>query len=152
MKETVKDYLKMVFSEFQLITVILLTIMGVLKLIALISGDSVDPFPWSFPLQIIGVSLPTALCCGVFISNHELNKNEFITRVVIHFILCSSIVLCEGYFFQWWGSIGGLITVGVIFLIIYASVWAISNANDKKNSERINNALHNVKTKEDIKE
>lgn len=152
MKETLKGYFKMVFAEFQLITLILVFLIGLLKLIAFLQNGNEYALPWAFPLQIIGVTLPTALCCFVFISGHELSKNEFITRVVIHFILCCSIVLGEGYLFQWWDSIEGMVVVGVIFLIIYASVWIVSNAKDKKNSERINAALHNVKAEENKKE
>ena len=45
-----------------------------------------------------------------------------------------------------------MITVGIIFIIIYVSVWVITTIVDKKNSDNINKALHNVKVKEDTKE
>ena len=149
-----KDYIKNIFKEvvtqFQLITVFLLFLLGMLGFISyLTNGDSATTFDWVFPFQVFGISIPTSLCTLVFMSKHELTKNEFITRCVIHLILLLVIVFGEGFLFKWWREPEGMITVGVIFIIIYIAVWAITTIIDKKNSDSINKALHNVKVKED---
>ena len=149
-KGYIKNIFKEVVTQFQLITVFLLFLLGLLGFISyLTNGDSATTFDWVFPFQILGVSIPTSLCTLVFMSKHELTKGEFITRCVIHLILLLVIVFGEGFLFKWWREPEGMITVGVIFIIIYIAVWAITTIIDKKNSDSINKALHNVKVKED---
>ena len=152
-KETLVNGLKFAVREFQLITVILLFLMGVMGFISYLNyGPETTYFDWVFPFQVLGISIPTSLCSFVFVSRHELTKNEFITRCVIHLVLLLVIVFGEGFLFHWWSEPSGMITVGVIFIIIYVSVWVITTLVDKKNSDNINKALHNVKVKEDAKE
>ena len=152
-KETLKSGLKLVVSQFQLITVILLFLLGTLGFISYLNnGDIADTFDCFFPFQVFGISIPTSLCSFIFVSKHELTKKEFITRCVIHLILLLAIVYGEGFLFHWWSEPSGMIIVGIIFTIIYVSVWVITTLVDKKSSDNINKALHNVKVKEDSKE
>jgi hypothetical protein len=149
-KETLVNGLKFAVREFQLITVILLFLMGVMGFISYLNyGPETTYFDWIFPFQVLGVSIPTSLCSFVFVSRHELSKREFLTRCVIHLILLLIIVFGEGFLFKWWREPSGMITVGIIFIIIYVSVWVITTLVDKKSSDNINKALHNVKIKED---
>jgi hypothetical protein len=149
-KETLVNGLKFAVREFQLITVILLFLMGVMGFISYLNyGPETTYFDWIFPFQVLGVSIPTSLCSFVFVSRHELSKREFLTRCVIHLILLLVIVFGEGFLFKWWREPSGMITVGIIFIIIYVSVWVITTLVDKKSSDNINKALHNVKIKED---
>jgi len=150
MKETFKQTSKMVFNHFLLITTILLFMMGLLKLACYLAGDNMDPLPWIFPLQVIGVSLPTALCSYVYMGKKELTKNQFLVRCTIHFILLIAIVLGEGFAFEWYGdNITGIIPVIIIFFIIYVCVWVITSIKDKRSSDNINKALHNIKQQEE---
>ena len=152
-KETLVNGLKFAVREFQLITVILLFLMGIMGFISYLNnGPESTYFDWVFPFQVLGVSIPTSLCSFVFVSRHELSKREFLTRCVIHLILLLVIVFGEGFLFKWWREPSGMITVGIIFIIIYVSVWVITTLVDKKSSDNINKALHNVKVKEDSKE
>ena len=149
-KETLKSGLKLVVSQFQLITVILLFLLGTLGFMSYLNnGPESTYFDWLFPFQVLCISIPTSLCSFVFVSRHELSKREFLTRCVIHLILLLVIVFGEGFLFKWWREPSGMITVGIIFIIIYVSVWVITTLVDKKSSDNINKALHNVKVKED---
>ena len=62
-KETLKSGLKLVVSQFQLITVILLFLLGTLGFISYLNnGALADTFDWFFPFQVFGISIPTSLC------------------------------------------------------------------------------------------
>ena len=149
-KEFIKEAFKDVITQFQLITVLLLFLLGMLGFISyLANGDIAQSFDWVFPFQVFGISIPTSLCTLVFMSKHELTKNEFIVRCVIHLVLLLVIVFGEGFLFKWWREPSGIIIVAIIFIIIYVGVWIITTMIDKKHSDSINKALHNVKVKED---
>ena len=149
-REYIKTAFKEVVMQFQLITVLLLFLLGILGFISYLNnGDIAASFDWVFPFQVFGISLPTSFCSLVFLSKHELTKKEFIVRCIVHLLLLLVIVFGEGFLFKWWSEPSGMITVAIIFIIIYVVVWVITTLIDKKNSDRINKALHNVKVKED---
>ena len=92
-KEILKSGLKLVASQFQLITVILLFLLGTLGFLSYLNnGVIAGTFDWFFPFQVFGISIPTSLCSIIFVSRHELSKKEFITRCIIHLIMLLAIV------------------------------------------------------------
>lgn len=145
MKNNFKEMLYMAERQIMQITISLLACLGFMRLFV---GDF-DAWNWYFPFQIIGISVPTGFCTFIFYSNKELNRKQFLIRVVIHFIAVVSIVLLEGFFFSWWNNLPGMLLVLLIFACVYVSVWLASLFGDKKDSERINNALKNRNNSKD---
>lgn len=145
MKNNFKEMLYMAERQIMQITISLLACLGFMRLFV---GDF-DTWNWYFPFQIIGISVPTGFCTLIFCSNKELNRKQFLIRVVIHFIAVVSIVLLEGFFFSWWNNLPGMLLVLLIFACVYVSVWLASLFGDKKDSERINNALKNRNNSKD---
>lgn len=145
MKNNIKEMLYMVERQIMEITISLLVCLGFMKLFT----GSFESWSWYFPFQIIGISVPTGLCAFIFYNKKELNRKQFLIRVVIHFFALISIVLLEGYIFSWWTNIGGMLLVLLIFACVYASVWIASMFGDKKDSEKINKALKNRNSSKD---
>lgn len=133
----IKEAFYMVESQIMRITIALLACIAFMKLFT----GSYEPWDWYFPFQILGVSIPTGLCSFIFYSKVELNRKQFLLRVVIHFFAIISIVLGEGYFFSWWDSPLGMLIVLLVFFCVYAAVWIATSIWDKRDSQRINAAL-----------
>ena len=93
--------------------------------------------------QIIIVSFVTALSCIILYSKNELNKKQFLIRVVINYITINIIVIVCGYLFNWikTGDIIELLSLIVSIFLVYIFVWVISYKNDTKTAKRINQKI-----------
>lgn len=93
--------------------------------------------------QIIIVSLATALSTIILCSKNELNKKQFLIRVVINYITINIIVIGCGYLFNWIeiGDTIKLISLIVSIFLVYIFVWAISYKSDTTMAKRINQKI-----------
>ena len=93
--------------------------------------------------QIIIVSFATALSCIILYSRNELNKKQFLIRVVINYITINIIVIGCGYLFNWIkiGNTIELLSLIVSIFLVYIFVWVISYKNDIKTAKRINQKI-----------
>ena len=139
MNTAVYRVLKMLIIQFLLISVCVLLGMGLMSLIL----KDYDSWGWYMPFQILLVSLLTSLASLVYVSKKELSKKEFIIRGVIHFILLLIIVYTLGYFFKWWSEWSGILIVFAIFITVYLIVFITTYMSEKKDSNKINEALKN---------
>lgn len=132
-----KKTFKLVLTEFFLIYT--LVSLGI-ALMSLISNTHFD-WPWYMPFQILGVSILTSLSTLVHLSKKELSKNGMIVRTILHVLLLLAIVFPFGYLFKWWSTWEGAIFVLCIFLFVYTLVFVIIYFVEKKESNKINEAL-----------
>ena len=128
---------KMIAIQFLLITVGMLLGIGLMSVFT----RDYDDLPWFFPFEILAVALSTALASLVYLSKNELSKKGMIVRQIIHLILLLVIVYSFGYLFKWWSEWSGILIVGVIFLGIYAIVFIATYRMERKDSNKINEAL-----------
>ena len=128
---------KMIAIQFLLITVGMLLGIGLMSVFT----RDYDNLPWFFPFEILAVALSTALASLVYLSKNELSKKGMIVRQIIHLILLLVIVYSFGYLFKWWSEWSGILIVGVIFLGIYAIVFIATYRMERKDSNKINEAL-----------
>lgn len=150
--DNLKIMIKMVFNHFFIITTILLFVFGIVNVIFHFDNPEFGRLPFTFPLEVIAVSFPCACCSFCYYSKSEYSKNSFLIRCLAQFILLIGIVGGEGLLFGWINGISDFLVVFSIFLIVYIVVWVSTIRIDKKNSDMINKALHNVKEKENKKE
>ena len=128
---------KTIAIQFLLITVGMLLGIGLMSVFT----RDYDDLPWFFPFEILAVALSTALASLVYLSKNELSKKGMIVRQIIHLILLLVIVYSFGYLFKWWSEWSGILIVGVIFLGIYAIVFIATYRMERKDSNKINEAL-----------
>ena len=128
---------KTIAIQFLLITVGMLLGIGLMSVFT----RDYDNLPWFFPFEILAVALSTALASLVYLSKNELSKKGMIVRQIIHLILLLVIVYSFGYLFKWWSEWSGILIVGVIFLGIYAIVFIATYRMERKDSNKINEAL-----------
>ena len=128
---------KMIAIQFLLITVGMLLGIGLMSVFT----RDYDDLPWFFPFEILAVALSTALASLVYLSKNELSKKGMIVRQIIHLILLLVIVYSFGYLFKWWSEWSGILIVGAIFFGIYAIVFIATYRMERKDSNKINEAL-----------
>lgn len=135
-----KKTIRIVVEEFFLIYT--LVSLGI-ALMSLISNTHFD-WPWYMPFEILGVSILTSLSTLVHLSKKELSKNQMIVRTIIHVAILLAIVFPFGYLFKWWSTWEGAVFVGAIFIFVYVLVFVTVYFVEKKESNKINNALKNL--------
>lgn len=150
--DNLKIMTKMVLNHFFIITTILLFVFGLINFIVYFKTPNNGTLCYTFPLQVIAVSLPCACCSFLYYSKKEYGKNSFLIRCLIHFFLLIGIVCGEGFAFGWIDEFIDFLVVFSIFLIVYLIVWFTTIRIDKRNSDMINKALHNKKEKESLDE
>ena len=134
-----KDTIKMVISHFFIITVCVMTAIGLCN-IFLPGFHGYDRF---FPLHMLFIGASTALPSFLFYFRKEPTRGQFLLRVVLHFFCIITVVLGEGYILKWFESIAEMAVVTAIVLLVYLTVWIITRLSSSKVEQGINEALKN---------
>lgn len=132
-----KDAIKLVIMHFFIITV---GVMFVISLANLLAGG-VKYYPADYPWGIMFVGAVTALPSLIFYSKKELSVKQMKIRLVIHFSIVGAIVLTIGYLWQWYTTIGYAIIVFLMYMFVYALVFAYSYFIQYRTASSINEAL-----------
>lgn len=131
-----KSIFKLVVSHFFIITVCVLFFVSLSNSIVGVKSYPPD-YPWSILLTGFVGALPSFL----FYFKNEPTKLRFYVRVVIHFIVLSSLIMSLGFLMGWFSSFAeGLIVFG-IFFVIYVFVWIFSNFSNQSIADSINTEL-----------
>ena len=90
-----------------------------------------------------GQSLLVALACFIFYSKKELNKKQYIIRVICHYVITNIILVGGGKHFGWLNMDKNENILGfmALVLIIYIVIMAITVKRDQKDSQQMNKAL-----------
>ena len=113
-------------------------------------GDPLASFALSW-LQLLSVVLTGALCSIptlFWLNDSDVPKNKFIVRIILHCIGLYVIVSLFGWIFKWYVHIDGFIMMTVIFFLVYAFVWAVTLWFHKRDDNRINKALDDIRDEE----
>lgn len=92
--------------------------------------------------QIASLSLIIAIFNTIFFSKDQLNKKEFIVRMIIHYILINVVIIGGSYIFDWNdNSINQIIGLMIIILCVYAFVFLVTYKSDKNDAEKLNEKI-----------
>ena len=113
-------------------------------------GDPLTSFNLTW-LQLVSVILTGALCSlpTIFwLADTDIPKNKFIVRIILHCIGLYAIVSLFGYIFKWYVKLDGFIMMSVIYFLVYVFVWVVSLWFHKRDDNKINKALDDIRDEE----
>ena len=113
-------------------------------------GDPLTSFNLTW-LQLVSVILTGALCSlpTVFwLADTDIPKNKFIVRIILHCIGLYAIVSLFGYIFKWYVKLDGFIMVTIIYFLVYVFVWIVTLWFHKRDDNKINKALDDIRDEE----
>ena len=117
---------------------------------AIFMGDELASFNLSW-LQLLSIVLTGALCSVptiIWLVDIDLSGSRFIVRLILHCIGLYAIVSVFGWIFKWYQHIDGFIMVTVIYFLTYAFVWLVSLWLHKRDDNKINKALDDIRDEE----
>ena len=113
-------------------------------------GDPLSSFALTW-IQLLSIVLTGALCSVptlFWLTDSDVPKNKFIVRIILHCIGLYVIVSLFGWIFKWYVHLDGFIMVTVIFFLVYAFVWAVTLWFHKRDDNKINKALDDIRDEE----
>ena len=113
-------------------------------------GDPLTSFNLTWQ-QLVSVILTGALCSlpTVFwLADTDIPKNKFIVRIILHCIGLYAIVSLFGYIFKWYVKLDGFIMVTIIYFLVYVFVWIVTLWFHKRDDNKINKALDDIRDEE----
>ncbi len=142
--------MKMIFTQTLMISTAILLGLGLQALASFLTApeNSSTLWPWYMPLSIILAgflcSLPT-----LFIENMEnLNSGTMKMRIVLHFLSVLVVVSLCGLLFNWYENIKEYMIIFIMYVLIYAFVWAATFWIGKADENKINEAIKAIRDEE----
>lgn len=82
-----------------------------------------------------------------FLSEKEMGKKKFLICNIIYFICADIIVLVTGLFLEWFSLKHPvtIIAIEIIFVLVYATVYAVMYFSNKKSVDQMNQQLKKLK-------
>ncbi|MCR5399717.1 MAG: DUF3021 domain-containing protein [Lachnospiraceae bacterium] len=140
---------KIIFNQTMMISSAILFGMGIRTgVLYLVRGEYLIRWEWYIPLSIILSGLLCALASLVLYSDKDDDRQGEAIRIGLHFILVLGIVSLCGYLFGWYGDLFGYLIVLVMYVIIYAFVWASTVWMLKSDEKKINKAIDEIRDDE----
>ena len=135
-----KDAIKLVISHFFIITVCVLTVIGVSNLFT----SDFSGYPKEFPLHLLLIGASSALPSFLFYFKNEPTRKQFVIRIILHFCCIMAVVLGEGRLLGWYDSFAEMAVIAGMIVLVYLAVWFISVRAGSKTEQNINEALKNI--------
>ena len=113
-------------------------------------GDPLSEFKLSW-IQLLSVVLTGAVCSVptvIWLTDTDMPKNKFIIRLILHCIGLYAIVIAFGRIFNWYNRLDGFIFMTIIYFLVYIFVWVVSLWFHKRDDNKINKALDDIRDEE----
>ncbi len=113
-------------------------------------GDPLSEFKLSW-IQLLSVVLTGAVCSVptvIWLTDTDMPKNKFIIRLILHCIGLYAIVIAFGRVFNWYNRLDGFIFMTIIYFLVYAFVWVVTLWFHKRDDNKINKALDDIRDEE----
>ncbi len=143
--------LKLIFMQTVMISAAILFGMGLqfmLKFIAAPEDSIKIIWPWYMPLAIILTaflcSIPTLLLADI----DNISSKDMQCRIILHFFCILAMVSAAGFLLKWYENINEYFIILLMFILIYAFVWAISFWIGKTEEHKINKAIKEIQDEE----
>ncbi len=113
-------------------------------------GESLASFSLSW-IQLLSIVLTGAVCSVptvIWLTDNDIPKNKFIVQLILHCIGLYAIVAVFGRIFNWYSQLNGFIMMTVIYFMVYVFVWLVSLWIHKREDNKINKALDDIRDEE----
>ena len=110
----------------------------------LMTGDDKLTWQWYIPLSIILSAFVCSVPSIIFYYDYGSGR-VFGFKVLIHFICIFATVSFFSWLFGWYETVAGYMVIAVMIFIIYGFTWAATYWLLKKDEEKINEALDEMR-------
>ena len=141
------NIVKKLFVQSMIISTSILFLNGINMVIQHFAGNDIT-LQWFHPVSIILTGILCALPTILLRDSDRWDRMTFWRRVPLHCLLLYAVVAGAGWLFGWYNDAESLISISVIFFIIYVFVWLSSHWLDKQDEKKINHALDTIRDSE----
>ena len=138
---------KKLFVQSMAISTAILFLNGINAVIRHFAGQDIT-LQWYHPITIVLTGAFCALPTVLLQDADQWDRKTFRIRVSLHCLSLYAIVAGAGWLFKWYVDTESLLSVSVIFFIVYAFVWLSSHWLDKQDEKKINHALDTIRDEE----
>lgn len=123
--------------------------LGIQALIGRISGDQVEiSWQWFIPLSIVFTGFLCAIPSVIFLDDEDPFHLHISLKITLHFFAILGVVSLCGWLFGWYSVLSEWFAIAVMYVIIYAFVWAATFWLGKSDENKINSALNDIRDEE----
>ena len=141
------NLIKKLFVQSMIISTSILLLNGINMVIQHFKGNDLT-LQWYHPVTIILTGILCALPTILLRDSDQWDRKTFWRRVPLHCLSLYAIVAGAGWLFGWHRDAESLISVSVVFFIVYVFVWVLSHWLDKQDEKKINLALDSIRDTE----
>ena len=141
------NIVKKLFVQSMIISTSILLLNGINMVIQHLRGNDLT-LQWYHPVTIVLTGILCALPTVLLRGSDQWDRKTFWRRVTLHCLSLYAVVAGAGRLFGWYDDAESLISISVIFFIIYVFVWLSSHWLDKQDEKKINHALDNIRDPE----
>ena len=138
---------KKLFVQSMAISTAILFLNGINAVIQHFAGNDIT-LQWYHPITIVLTGVFCALPTVLLQNEDQWDRKTFWIRVSVHCLSLCVIVVGAGWLFKWYTDSESIVSVIVIFFIVYAFVWLSSHWLDKQDEKKINHALDTIRDDE----
>lgn len=140
--------MKMIFLHTVMITAGIVFLIGLESVWIHFFTEEELVLSWYHPISIVLSGLLGACASGVFNNLELLSKKQVRLRCILHFFLLYATIVAFGRLFNWYDRFRGFLVVSIFFFIIYAFIWVASFWIFKKDDQKINEAIDQIRDEE----
>ena len=141
------NILKKLFVQSMAISTSILFLNGINAVIQHLRGTDLV-LQWYHPLTIVLVGILCAVPTILLRDSDTWDRKTFLLRVSLHCLALYAVIAGAGYLFGWYIDAESVLSVSVIFFLVYAFVWVSSLWLDKQDEKKINRALDAIRDEE----
>ena len=141
------NIVKKLFVQSMIISTSILFLNGINMVIQHFAGHDIA-LQWFHPVSIVLTGVLCALPTILLRDSDQWDRKTFWCRVPLHCLLLYAVVGGAGWLFRWYDDAESLISISIIFFIIYIFVWLSSHWLDKQDEKKINHALDTIRDRE----
>ena len=141
------NIVKKLFVQSMIISTSILFLNGINMVIQHFAGHDIA-LQWFHPVSIVLTGVLCALPTILLRDRDQWDRKTFWRRVPLHCLLLYAVVGGAGWLFRWYDDAESLISISIIFFIIYIFVWLSSHWLDKQDEKKINHALDTIRDTE----
>ena len=141
------NMVKKLFVQSMIISTSILLLNGINMVIQHLRGNGLT-LQWYHPVTIVLTGILCALPTVLLRGSDQWDRKTFWRRIPLHCLSLYAVVAGAGRLFGWYDDAESLISISMIFFIIYVFVWLSSHWLDKQDEKKINHALETIRDAE----
>ena len=138
---------KKIFVQSMAISTAILFLNGINAVIQHFAGNDIT-LQWYHPVTIVLTGVLCALPTALLRDGEKWDRKTLLVRVSLHCLSLYAVVAGAGWLFGWYDDAESLVSISIIFFIIYVFVWLSSLWLDKQDEKKINHALDTIRDEE----